>query len=221
VEWGVVETAPKLLALGGERRREHVVTPEEETAYLAEASEPLHSIATALADTGMRPEVCFRLGWENVRFASGQNGALLVTRGKTAACRRVIPMMPRVRAMIEARWIAAGQPREGWVWPAPHAASGHVVPSSIYEPHLSAVTKSKVRPFVLYDLRHTFLTRLGESGIDAWTLVRVAGHSNVALSGRYVHPSEDAILNAVSRLGGHNDGHSAQNQISQNDQNLL
>jgi hypothetical protein len=24
-------------------------------------------------------------------------------------------------------------------------------------------------------LRHTFLTRLGESGCDAWTLMRVAG----------------------------------------------
>lgn len=221
VEWGVVETTPKLQAVGGERHREHVVTPEEETAYLAEASEPLHSIATTLADTGMRPEECFRLRWENVRFASGQNGALLVTRGKTDAGRRVIPMTTRVRAMIEARWIAAGQPREGWVWPAPRAACGHVVPNSIYEPHLSAVTKSKVRPFVLYDLRHTFLTRLGESGIDAWTLARVAGHSNVALSFRYVHPSEETILNAVSRLGGHKTGHSAENQIPQNSQRFL
>jgi integrase len=33
-----------------------------------------------------------------------------------------------------------------------------------------------VRPFVLYDLRHTFLTRLGESGCDVWTLARIAGH---------------------------------------------
>ncbi len=37
-----------------------------------------------------------------------------------------------------------------------------------------------VRPFVLCSLRHTFLTRLGESGCDAWTLARIAGHSNVS-----------------------------------------
>ena len=41
---------------------------------------------------------------------------------------------------------------------------------------------SKVRPFVLYSLRHTFLTRLGESGCDAWTLARIAGHSQNVLS---------------------------------------
>jgi len=62
----------------------------------------------------------------------------------------------------------------------------------------------------LYSFRHTFLTRLGEAGCDAWTLARIAGHSSVAISSRYVHPSEDAVLAAMSRLGGHNSGHSAE-----------
>jgi len=62
--------------------------------------------------------------------------------------------------------------------------------------HVKALKLSGVRDFVLYSLRHTFLTRLGESGCDAWTLARVAGHSSVAVSGRYVHPSEDAVLTA-------------------------
>jgi integrase len=56
---------------------------------------------------------------------------------------------------------------------------------------------------VLYSLRHTFLTRLGESGCDAWTLARIAGHSNISMSSRYVHRSEDAVLTAMSNLGGH------------------
>jgi len=67
---------------------------------------------------------------------------------------------------------------------------------------------SKVRPFVLYTLRHTFLTRLGASGCDVWTLARIAGHSSIGISARYVHPSEDAVLTAMSRLGRHNSGHS-------------
>ncbi len=63
VEWGVLATAPKIKVLPGERRRERVITPEEEAKYLAAAPEPLASIATVLADTGMRPEECFRLRW--------------------------------------------------------------------------------------------------------------------------------------------------------------
>jgi len=67
------------------------------------------------------------------------------------------------------------------------------------------------RPFVLYSLRHTFVTRLGESGCDAWTLARIAGHSNISRSSRYVHPSENAVLDAMARLGGHKSRHN-QNQ---------
>ncbi len=71
-----------------------------------------------------------------------------------------------------------------------------------------------MRPFVPYSLCHTFLTRLGESGCDAWTLARVAGHSSVAMSGRYVHPSEEAVLSAMERLGGHKIGHSERQVVS-------
>jgi integrase len=66
---------------------------------------------------------------------------------------------------------------------------------------------------VLYSLRHTFLTRLGQSGCDAWTLARIAGHSSVAMSTRYVHPSDDAVFTAVERLGGHKIGHNRKDDV--------
>lgn len=206
VEWSVLESAPKIKTLPGERRRERVIAPEEEARYLAAAPEPLASIASVLADTGMRPEECFRLRWDDVTWINGRHGALLVTRGKTAAARRVIPMTPRVRAVLESRWEAARRPEEGWVWPS-GTRSGHVEPSSLRKQHSKALTGSKVRSFVLYSLRHTFLTRLGQSGCDVWTLARIAGHSSINISARYVHPSEDAVLDAMTRLGGHKIGH--------------
>jgi len=213
VEWGVLESAPKVKVLTGERRRERVITPDEEGRYLAAAPEPLGSIAAVLADTGMRPEECFRLRWDDVTWLNGRNGALLVTRGKTAAARRVIPMTPRVRAVLESRWNAAGKPEDCWAWPTA-TRSGHVEPSSLRKQHSKALADSKVRPFVLYSLRHTFLTRLGQSSCDVWTLARIAGHSSINISARYVHPSEDAILDAMTRLGGHKIGHT-QNDVPQ------
>jgi len=108
-------------------------------------------------------------------------------------------MTPRVRAILETRWEGAGKPLEGWVWPAP-SKSGHIEPCSLKKQHAKALKLSGVRPFVLYSLRHTFLTRLGASGCDVWTLARIAGHSSVAISARYVHPSEDAVLSAMEKL---------------------
>jgi integrase len=102
------------------------------------------------------------------------------------------------------------------VRPAP-TRSGHIESSSLKKQHAKAFEtlrreaakndEKAIRPFVLYSLRHTFLTRLGESGCDAWTLARIAGHSNVSMSSRYVHPSEDAVLTAMGKLGGHKIGH--------------
>src|SRR6266481_367351 len=112
------------------------------------------------------------------------------------------PIAPRVRIMPENRWRLAGEPDEGWVWPA-DTKDGHINHDSVKLQHKKALKLAKIRPFEVYSIRHTFLTRLGESGCDVWTLARVAGHSNIGISQRYVHPSEDAVLNALSRLSGH------------------
>jgi integrase len=206
-EWGEIDSAPKFKLEPGERHREFVLPPEEEAKYLAAAPLLLGDIATILVDSGMRPEECFRSRWENVTWVNGRFGTILVTHGKTKAARRVLPMTPRVRATLQSRWEAAGKPSEGWIFPA-LTKSEHVEPSTIKKQHKKAIGDSKVRRFVLYSLRHTFLTRLGESGCDVWTLARIAGHSSISMSSRYVHPSADRVLDAMALLGGHKTGHS-------------
>jgi integrase len=216
VEWGACPAAPQLKLLPGERHRERVISHIEEVRYLTAAPDLLSAIVAILADTGMRPEECFRLRWESISWTNGRHGTVLITHGKTVAARRVLPMTPRVRQVLEGRWDKADNPDEGWVFTAP-TESEHVERSSIKRQHRDVFKTLKeeaeknddkpIRPFVLYDLRHTFLTRLGESGCDVWTLARIAGHSNIKQSSRYVHPSNDAVLDAMERMGGHKIGH--------------
>jgi integrase len=78
VEWGVLDSTIKVKMLQGENRRERVFTLEEEALYLAAVSEPLGSIATVLVDSGMRPEECFRLAWENLTWVNGRYGTMQV-----------------------------------------------------------------------------------------------------------------------------------------------
>jgi integrase len=113
VEWGAVSSAPKVKLLPGERHRERVISSDEEARSLAAAPGLLAAIVTVLTDTGMRPEECFRLCWESITWANGRHGTVLVTHGKTAAARRVLPMTPRVRAVLESRWENADKPLEG------------------------------------------------------------------------------------------------------------
>ena len=51
--------------------------------------------------------------------------------------------------------------------------------------------------FVLHSLRHTFGTRLGESGADAFTIMKLMGHSTITVSQKHVHPSTDAMKAAI------------------------
>ena len=212
VEWGVLTAMPKMKLLRGERIRDRVVSQKEEVQYLAAAPEPLSSIVTVLFDTGLRPDECFRLRWEEISWANGHYGTVTVTFGKSAAARRVLPMTPRVRAALENRWLAGGNPEAGFVWPG-ETRTGYIHDESLRRVHLKTIQATKIRHFVLHSIRHTFLTRLGESGCDVWTLARIAGHGSIKVSSRYVHPSEDAVQVAMSRLGGHKTGHIAQNPL--------
>jgi integrase len=54
--------------------------------------------------------------------------------------------------------------------------------------------------FVLHSLRHTFGTRLGEAGADAFTIMKLMGHSTVTVSQKYVHPSPEFLETAMTRL---------------------
>ncbi len=61
-----------------------------------------------------------------------------------------------------------------------------------------------MKPFVLYSLRHTMSTRLGESGAEAFTIQKIAGHSSAVISQRYVHPTPAPIETAFSRFEAYN-----------------
>jgi integrase len=72
----------------------------------------------------------------------------------------------------------------------------------------SEALRAGVKPFEPYCLRHTALTRFAESGCDAFTLAKIAGHSSITITQRYCHPQADAIERAFIKVsGGHNFRH--------------
>ena len=164
VNWGVIESAPKIEMLTNEARRERVVTSVEESAYLNKAKPLLKDVATVLFDTGLRPDELHRMTWENISWPNGRYGTILVIKGKTGAARRLIPMTPRVVGVLEARWKAQDKPAQGWVWPAP-TEEGHINHSTVRN-----ITKLR---WQLRRFRHLcFIPRATRSSRD-WVLAAV------------------------------------------------
>ena len=75
--------------------------------------------------------------------------------------------------------------------------------------------RCKLTPAQLEELAAVLETGPGAQGWEdqCWTLARIAGHSSIAISSRYVHPSADRVLDAMALLaGGHNTGHSEETE---------
>jgi integrase len=203
-EWKVIVGSPKIHRLKGEKQRDRIVTHDEERAYLAKAELFMREIATILIDTGLRPEECYRLKWEHVHLepaGAARFGRVHVPDGKTKNARRDVPLTARAKSLLEMR---RDGKKEGWVFPVGATASGHVETSTLRRAHAAALTKSGVKPFVLYSLRHTALTRLGEAGADPFSIMKIAGHHSIVISQRYVHPTGERIESAFTLLENYN-----------------
>jgi integrase len=185
-----------------------VLTDTEWQQYIVECPQPWRDAATVIRGTGMRPGEVFSLRWENI-YLNGSGGLIQVTEGKTKAARRMLPMLPVVYSALKARHEGSGNPEAGWVFPST-SREGHFNKDTAKDQHAKAIERAnkkakkkaakELMPFQPYILRHTALTQLAQAGCDVFTLARIAGHSSITITQRYIHPQADAIERAFAPL---------------------
>ena len=178
--------------LNEDNEQMRVLTPEEEKTYLLAASQPLRDIAMLMVETGMRPEEVCRIRRENVHL---EHGYVFNPYGKTKAAKRKVPLSEKATQVLARRLEKA----KGF-----YLFRGRGVGDSpvlhVNRAHTSAVERSKVRPFRLYDLRHTWATRAAMAGVDLVTLAALLGHSKLAMVMRYCHPTEQHQFEAMRKV---------------------
>lgn len=107
------------------------------------------------------------------------------------------PVSLRGAAILERR---RAESRSERVFPA-QTRSGYIEPASVKRQHLRACKDAKIERFPLYSLRHTCLTRWAPH-MDPWTLAHLAGHRDMAITKRYIHPQEKTVRDAMDRARG-------------------
>jgi integrase len=190
-EWRMLDRVPRIHLLRGERNREFVLNRDQEQIYLEFCPRILHDVALLMLDTGLGPAEALGLQWTDIH-----RDYLQIREGKTRYRARSVNLTSRVAAMLELR---RHDSTSAFVFAA--EIKKPLLPSSLA--HMHARVRGRLRlpaEFVLYSLRHTALTRLGENGADAFTIMRIAGHSSVTTSQRYVHPSSETVALAIARL---------------------
>ncbi len=199
-EWKILGRVPRIRLLRGELGREFVLAYSQEALYLSATTGDLHDIALLLLDTGLRIGEALSLSALDVRLqpANGAQYGYLTVRPRNSknSKRRNVPLTSRVAEMLSARCLVGD---ETLVFRRPD--NRRLSQTWLNERHRTARELLNIGPeFVPHSLRHTFGTRLGEAGADAFTIMRLMGHSSVTVSQRYVHPSPEAVENAIGRM---------------------
>lgn len=170
-----------------------VLTRDGEMRYLMACSQPLRDVAVIMVETGMRPEEVYRIRRENVHLDQGH---VFNPYGKTKAARRKVWLNDTASAVISRRLTQA----KPWLFPG--RLEDHPI-VKVNAAHTAAVKRSGVAHFRLYDLRHTWATRMVEAGTDLVTLAAMLGHSKINMVLRYAHPGEQHQAAAIRRMQEH------------------
>jgi integrase len=161
----------------------------------------LHDVAIVLLDSALRLGEALALQWPAVHQESagpGRYGWIQVTRdGKTKNAKRTVPLAARAGRLLTKKRAAA---TSAWVFPG-DSPDKPILGTSLAHMHARVCRPGQgkkrryifPRDFVLHSLRHTCLTRLGQAGADAFTIMKLAGHSSVTVSERYVHPTGETV----------------------------
>jgi|ERR1043165_644532 integrase len=184
----------KFLSEDNEQMR--VLAPEEEKAYLLAASQPLRDIATLILQTGMRPEEVYRIRRENVHLSQFY---LFNPYEKTKAARRKIPLTEAAAAILRKRLDSV---QGTYLFPGRGVGDQPII--KVNNAHAATLERSGVRPFRLYDLRHTWATCAAMAGVDLVTLAAMLGHSRIQMVLRYAHPTEEHQFQAMRKVEAYN-----------------
>ena len=198
-DWNEIPAVPRIRMLKGEHSRDFVFSHTQEKVYLAAAPQPLRDVAILLIETGLRLGESLVLRWTDIELdaANGKKlGYLFVREGKSKNARRHVSLTRRAQEMLvnrslesKSEYVFANQ------WGEPYLVTSL--------DHLHKKLREDLqlpKDCVIHSLRHTFLTRFGEAGADAFTIKKVAGHSSVTISERYIHPTPEGQERAFERF---------------------
>lgn len=192
IKWGKADTNPvkRVNLFKEERKPFRVLFPEAEERLIGAAPGHLKPILIVALNTGMRKGEILDLRWENVDLV---NGVITVERSKNWKLRQ-IPMNSLVFETLRSL------KRTGdYVFSKRNGGPRH----SVRRAFEVAQEKAGIPKCRFHDLRHTFASRLVMAGVDLVTVKELLGHSSIATTMIYSHPSPEHKKRAVEVLGGH------------------
>lgn len=170
--------------------RARVLSGEEEKKLIQHASPFLQDLIVFGLHTGLRVGEIFSLRWSDVDLENSILNVLAQKTGKT----RTVPVNSRGMKVLRAWEMNRKNDLVFYNW----QTGGRFV--DLKTGFALACRKAKIDGVSWHTLRHTFASRLLESGADIVTVQQLLGHSTVITTMRYAHTFLDSKRAAVEKL---------------------
>ncbi len=158
----------------------------------------LRPIFVLALNTGMRRGEILSLEWWQVDFLRNN---LIVTKTKTDKT-RFLPMNKAVRDELQ-MLKAEADDKSRFVFESPKKLGEPL--GEIKKAFKAVLKDAGIEDFHFHDFRHTAATRLAEAGADVYLIAEILGHSNVQMSFRYTHMTDERKRRALAALEGYED----------------
>ena len=162
----------------------------------------LPDIITTAHHTGLRKKQILELKWSEIDMVKR---TIHVMQSKTDE-EVTIPMSDTLYQMLLKRSKVVSM--SGYVFTTENGTP--VLPGNLDREFWKALKRAGIENFRFHDLRHTFGTRLIQSGVDIYTVSKLMGHTNIETTTRYAHLISANLKSAVSVL----DNSPAQNDVN-------
>ena len=184
----------------GANKRDRWLTEDEEARLLAACPSWLRELVVFALHSGMRLGEILALTWTGVDLF---RKTVTVFRSKNGE-RRTVPLNQTVMTLLTDK-AKVRHLKTTLVFPS-RAGTG-IDPNHLRRALRPAMAKAGLQDCHFHDLRHTFATRLVQSGVDLYKVQRLLGHKSPMMTQRYAHHYPESLRDGVEILDrrGHRD----------------
>ncbi len=162
---------------------------------LAVAPPRIRVLTVLGVETGMRTGEMLRLQWKDIDFLKN---VLRVEQSKTVSGIRSVPLSGICKSEL-IRWRKLVGPEfSEWVFPS-FTNRRHLLQGG-RKAWASALRKAGIPFFPIYNLRHTFASRMTAAGVSPITIAQMLGHNSTQIVPRYVQVLDQNRLEAMKKL---------------------
>lgn len=186
-----------LISPADEKKRERILTREEEAKLLNACDEPkckhLRTIIICALDTGMRQGEILKLRWSDIDL---ENGLITVRAFNTKTMKeRTVSITTRLRLELEHLWKSSKKDIDALVFG---------ISDNVKNSFTTVRDKAKLNDLRFHDLRHTHATRLDDLGFTLAKIANQLGHTQLQTTLRYVNRDKTSVKQVAAALDSFN-----------------